>query len=51
MREFKEDLFEEFGVSQNPKRELCYSFAWEEEHANGLESVYDRFSDFVQLIK
>jgi hypothetical protein len=51
LREFKEDLFEEFGVSQNPKREQCYSLAWEDAHAHGLESVYDKFSKLVDLIK
>ena len=51
LREFKEDLFEEFGVSQNPKREQCYSLAYEDAHSYGLESVYDKFSELVELIK
>lgn len=48
--EFKNDLFEEFGVANNPKREKAYSFAWEHGHSNGYEEVYHYFSEIVDLI-
>lgn len=49
--EFKQDLFKHFKVDNNPKRDKCYSLAYEEAHAYGIESVYDKFEDFVELIK
>lgn len=49
--EFKVDLFEEFGVTDNPKAELCFSKAWERGHAYGYSDVYSVFSDIVELIQ
>ncbi len=49
--EFVNDLFEEFGVSDNPKRHKAFDLAWEKGHANGLEEVYNQFYDLVELIK
>lgn len=49
--EFKQDLFKEFDVENNPKRERCYNLAYEEGHAYGLSTVYAKFEDFVELIK
>lgn len=49
--EFVNDLFEEFGVSDNPKRHKAFHLAWEKGHANGLEEVYNEFYDLVELIK
>ena len=48
--EFKEDLFDEFGMSDHPKREKIFTYAWEEGHYCGLEDVYSVFSDIVDLI-
>jgi hypothetical protein len=50
-REFIKDLFEEFGVTDNPKKELCYSIAYDMGHAYGFSEVYSKFSDLVELIK
>ena len=50
-QEFQDDLFDEFGVSDNPKRHKCFSLAWENGHAHGLHEVYSHFSDYVELIK
>ena len=50
-QEFQDDLFDEFGVSDNPKRHKCFSLAWEWGHAHGLQEVYSHFSDYVELIK
>lgn len=49
--EFIKDLFEEFGVTDNPKNQLCYSIAREKGHAYGFSEVYNEFSDLVELIK
>lgn len=49
-QEFKEDLFKEFGMSDHPKREKIFSYAWEEGHSCGLEDVYNVFADIVELI-
>ena len=44
--EFKEDLFNEFGVSDNPKREQCFELS----KSSSLSETYDRFSELVELI-
>jgi hypothetical protein len=49
--EFIEDLFEEFGVTDNPKKGLCFSIAYDMGHAYGFSEIYDKFSDIVELIK
>lgn len=51
VQQFKNDLFEEFDVTNNPKRDLCYAKAWEHGHSAGLAEVANYFSDFVELIK
>lgn len=48
--EFKQDLFQAFGVTENPKRFKCYDLAWEYGHAEGFYGVYNHFVDFVELI-
>lgn len=50
MEEFKNDLFEENGVQDNPKREKCYYMALERGHDGGLNSVATEFADLVDLI-
>ena len=49
--EFKRDLFEEFGVTDNPKKDRCYTIAYERGHSSGFSEVYSEFSDLVELIK
>jgi hypothetical protein len=49
-QEFQNDLFEDYGVSDNPKRFKCFELAWEHGHSSGLEEVYGYFGDFVELI-
>lgn len=48
---FKEALFDNFGVKDNPKKDLCWSLAWDYGHAYGLVEVYNYFDDLVDLIK
>ena len=50
-QEFQNDLFEEFSVSDNPKRNRCFELAWEHGHPSGYEEVYNYFGDFVELIR
>jgi len=49
-QEFQNDLFEEYGVSDNPKRFKCFDLAWEHGHSSGYSEVYNYFGDFVELI-
>ncbi len=49
--EFINDLFEDFNVSDNPKRHRAFELAWDKGHAYGLEEVYNKFYDLVDLIK
>ena len=49
--EFVNDLFENFNVTDNPKRFKCFELAWEKGHSNGLEEVYNEFYDLVELIQ
>ena len=49
--EFKKDLYEEYGVSNNPKANDVWSKAWEFGHSSGLQEVYNYFIDLVDLIK
>ena len=49
--QFQNDLFENFNVSDNPKRFKCLELAWERGHSSGLEEVYGYFGDLVVLIQ
>lgn len=51
LKEFAEDMYEEFDVVENPKKHKCYQVAWEHGHAAGLEDVYNWFQELVDLIK
>lgn len=49
--EFQRDLFEDYGVCDNPKRFKCFELAWESGHSSGYNEVYDVFGDLVELIR
>jgi hypothetical protein len=49
--EFQADLFEEFGVSNHPKRFKAFDYAWQKGHSAGHSDVYSAFSEIVELIK
>lgn len=51
--EFKRDIFEEFGIQNNPKRELFYQIAWSQAINNGesFAEVYDVMERWVEIIK
>ena len=48
-QEFVNDLFEEFGVSDNPKRNRALHYA--EEKGGSYSGIYDVFCDIVELIR
>ncbi len=48
---FKTDLYEEYGVSDNPKRNVLFSKAWSMGHSSGLNEVLNYFDDLVELIQ
>jgi len=48
-QEFKDDLFEDYGVSDNPKRFLLYNTVVE--HKSEYEEIYDFFGELVELIR
>lgn len=49
--EFKQDLFDEFDVTNNPKAERCFNISWDQSHSEGYYSVYETFEELVELIK
>lgn len=50
-QEFKHDLFEELGLTENPKADLLYSKAWEYGHSAGFEEVFYYASELADLIR
>lgn len=48
---FKQDLFEELEITNNPKKEKLFAIAWEYGHSSGLEEVYNYAIDLVELIR
>lgn len=48
---FKNDLFDELGIQNNPKKDVLYDLAWEYGHSSGFSDVYNYACDFVCLIK
>lgn len=49
--EFKSDLFEDLGITDNPRREKLFSLAWEIGHSIGYSEVYRVACDLVELIR
>lgn len=47
---FKDDLFEEFDVADNPKRELCFAKAQDRGSGTGHEGIFEAFEELVELI-
>lgn len=50
MNNSKKDLFEEYGVTNNPKVEQAYSLAYAYGHSCGLNEIQNYFSELVDLI-
>ena len=51
VKRFKEDLFVELGIENNPKRDKLFSLAWEMGHSCGFNEVYLVAEDLVELIR
>ena len=49
--EFKSDLFEDLGITDNPKREKLFSLAWEIGRSTGYSDVYSVACGLVELIR
>lgn len=47
---FKQDLFEEYGVSDNSKRFDCFTLAYSRRKGEELEHIYKEFSELCPLI-
>lgn len=47
---FKRDLFEELGISDNPKREKLYAMAYENGHHEGYAEIFSCAQNLVELI-
>lgn len=47
---FKQDLFNELGIADNPKREKLFAIAWENGHSSGYSEVFNEAIDLVDLI-
>jgi len=50
-KEFKEALEEHFGVTENPKKNMLYSVAWEIGHSAGFHEVEYFYDILVDLIR
>lgn len=50
-QEFKKDLFEFHGVTDNPKAETLFARCWDRNHSGGYSDVASIFSDFVEVIQ
>lgn len=50
MKQFKQDMFEELGIENNPKREILFRIAWEYGHSYGLHEVFSYAEELVELI-
>jgi len=50
-QEFKNDLFEYHGVTDNPKAGKCYGIAYDYGHAYGYSEIASHFDTLVDLIK
>jgi len=49
-REFYEELAEELGIENNPKKDLLFQKAREDGESHGFEGVYSIANDLVELI-
>lgn len=51
IEKFKADMFDDLGISDNPKRNELYRVAWDYGHSSGIQEVYNYALDLVDLIK
>jgi|WetSurMetagenome_2_1015567.scaffolds.fasta_scaffold802603_2 hypothetical protein len=49
--EFVKDLYETFGVTNNPKANKAYALAYDYGHSSGYSEIFNYFADLVELIR
>lgn len=49
--EFKQDLFKEFGIEDDPAREIIFHKAWDVGHSCGYHEVYLEFDELMDFVK
>jgi len=47
---FKQDLFIDLGIQDNPKREKLFEIAWNMGHSSGYSEVYNYAREIADLI-
>jgi phosphomannomutase len=50
-KKFMQDMFNELGIADNPKRDRLFSIAWDLGHSAGYSEVYNYASELVDLIR
>ena len=50
VKEFAQDLYEEFDVLRFAKRDKAFALAWEYGHSSGFSEVYNYFADLAELL-
>lgn len=48
---FKNALFVDLGIANNPRRHVLFAKAWERGHSSGLQEIYNVACDLVELIE
>jgi phosphomannomutase len=48
---FMQDIFDDLGIANNPKRDRLFSIAWDMGHSAGYSEVYHYASELVDLIR
>jgi len=51
IEQFYIDMYEDLGISENPKRHKLSAIAWNMGHSSGLSEVYHYASELVTLIE
>ena len=46
---FKQDVFKDLGIEDNPKREKLLEIAYREGHSGGFSEIYSQMIDLVEL--
>ncbi len=49
--QFWRDIAEEFGVTNNPKKNMLMEIAYDMGHSAGYDEIYSYYSQLVELIK
>lgn len=48
---FADDLAEEFGISNHPKKDKFISLCWQEGHSGGFSEVYNVACTWIELLE